>query len=1149
MNMTYKTSSIGSRAVFVSLLALFFLGTSFGQAITGSINGAIRDVSGAAVSNATVTLTEMETGVVRTTKGNEHGDFVFNSVPPGAYTVRIEATGFKALSIPNINLTASEILPLPPSVLEIGTTHDTVTVQADAAVVQTSSGERSSVLNDAQMDKLMDNGRSALSLISLLPGVVSAGGGYNISGLRVSQINITADGIDMVESGSEYQTNLTVGMDAVAEIAVLTSNFQAEYGRKAGGSVQMVTKSGTRDFHGLFSYYKQNEEFNANTWQNNKVGTAKPEDRLNLYTFNIGGPIYIPHVWNTQKQKLFFFWNEEFRPTSGVSTLYESTLPTTLERMGNFSQSTLKPTDPQTGAPFPGGIIPANRIDPNGQALLDYEPLPNFINPSVTNGAYNYVDQLRTTAYSRLDLLKIDVPVTAKDNLSVNVTLNTSTQVTPTFLGVSAGFPVVIGGLDSPRKFTSARYVHIFSPTLVNEMTSGFTYGRTYDNTPSANRNSILRTTNNFTEGQFSPSANPYDVLPGFTFGTSIPNTTGLTYDLRYPVNNGRRNLDYGDNLSKIWNNHSIKVGFYFQRLWVVEGQSALNFSGTFDFSTSTLNPLNTGNPFANALTGTFNEYQEASAKPNPIMVTNAIEWYAQDNWKVSRRLTLDYGVRFSILQPWGEAGNAMAELVPGLYNASQAVQLIRPTLVNGVRMGVSPTTGVVYPAALIGAIAPGSGNVTNGIVYANASTGPTDGFSHQLMKGSGVDVGPRFGFAYDVFGNGKTAVRGGFGIGYDRISDGLEGLRTLADQYPLIQTPTIYYGTMATLLSSKGFIFPSAITTISNSGKAPSAYTSSLGVQQNLTHGVLLDVAFNSSLGRNLYWAQNLASVPFGSDFLAKNQDPTKPGSALPATFLQPYPGYGNVTLESPSSSSTYYALQTGVTRRFAKHFQLGANWTWSKAMDFVDTDTAAVSTLINPRVYNYGLTGFDRTHVVNINWLYDIPAPNRHFKPVNAVFDHWQLAGIIAFISGAPTAVSASTTTGADITGSPTDTLARPNITGNAVLPKSKQTVGEFFNTSVFTLPTVGTQGDEAKTEFRGPGTNNWNLSLLKTFVTLHERLHFEFRAEAYNAFNHTQYTTVNTSAIFNPATGAQTNAQFGQLTAAASPRIMQLAVRFLF
>jgi hypothetical protein len=1121
----------------------------FGQAITGSITGSVFDPSSAAVLAATITLTEAETGVERKTSTNDHGDFVFNSVPPGAYTVKIEAAGFKTLEIPAINLIASQKFPLPPSTLKVGTPHETVTIAADAAVVQSVSGERSSLLNSSQLDKLMDNGRTPLSILTLLPAVVSTtGSSWYISGLRNSQISITTDGIDVLESGTEYQTNVSFGMDAIAEVSVLTSNFQAEFGRKSGANVQMVTKSGTRVFHGLFSYYKQNEEFNANTWGNNRTDTAKPKDRLNLYTFNIGGPLFIPHLFNRHKQKLFFFWNEEFRPTSGVSPLYQSTMPTTLERGGNFSQSTLKPTDPLNGgAPFPGGVIPADRIDSNGQALLNYLPLPNFFNTAESKGAYNYVDQVPTTQNVRYDLVKFDVPIDDADTLSVHFTMNSLHQLTPNFLGVSAttGFPVVIGGLDSPRKFSADHWVHIFSPTLVNEITTGFTYGRSYDSTAPAARDSILRTTVGFTTGQFFPASNPLDVLPGFSFGSSIPGAAGLTFDLRFPVDNGRRNLDFGDNLSKVYGTHSIKVGFYFERLWVIEGHAATNFSGNFDFSTNTSNPLNTSNPYSNALTGTFNEYQEASAKPDPIMIANSIEWFAQDTWKVTRRFTLDYGLRFSIVQPWGEAGNAMVEMVPNLYNPAQAVQLIRPALVGGVRMGVSPVNGQVYPAALIGAIAPGSGNSQNGVVYANGNTG----YPAQLMNGSGVNLGPRFGFAYDVFGNSKTAIRGGFGIGYDRISDALEGLSSTADQYPMIQTPAVYYGQLKTLLSASGFIFPASTVTMDRSGKLPSAYTSSLGVQQNMTHGILLDVAYAGSLGRHLYWQQNLASVPFGSDFLAQNQDPTKPGSPLAATFLQPYAGFGNVTLRNPGATSNYNSLQVSVTRRFVRHLQFSGNWTWSKLMDFVDSDATSVSTLINPRVYNYGLASFDRTHVVNVNWLYDLPGADLHNKVLNEVINHWQINGIAAFISGAPTAVSATTTTGADITGSPTDTLARPNITGSAVLPKSKQTWAEFFNTSVFQLPAVGTQGNEAKTEFRGPGTNNWNMSLLKTVVALHERLHFEFRAEAYNVFNHTQYTTVNTSAIFNPATGAQTSATFGQVTAAASPRIMQMALRFLF
>jgi hypothetical protein len=445
----------------------------------------------------------------------------------------------------------------------------------------------------------------------------------------------------------------------------------------------------------------------------------------------------------------------------------------------------------------------------------------------------------------------------------------------------------------------------------------------------------------------------------------------------------------------------------------------------------------------------------------------------------------------------------------------------------------------------LIGAFAPGSGNFQNGIVFANQNTG----YPAQLMNSDGVKLGPRIGFAYDVFGNGRTAIRGGFGIGYDRVSDGLVGLGSAAAQYPLIQTPTVYYGRLSNFLSGSGFVFPSSVVTLDRKGKIPSAYTMSLGVQQNVGHGVLVDVAYAGSLGRNLYWQQNLAAVHFGADFLPQNQDPTRPGSPLPATFLQPYQGYANVNLRDPGASSNYHSLQVGATRRFAHNLQFGGAWTWSKALDYADSDTSAVSTLISPRVWNYGLPAYDRTHVVKINWLYEIPSGYTHWSVAKAVLGHWQVNGIASFISGAPLAVTATTTTGADITGSPTDPLSRPNITGNAVLPKGQRTVYQYFNTSVFSLPAVGTPGTEAKTAFRGPGINNWDLSLLKTVAVYRERARIEFRAEAYNAFNHTQYATLDTTARFNPATGAQTNVTFGQVTSAGAPRIMQLGLRFLF
>jgi TonB-dependent Receptor Plug Domain len=1039
-------------------------------------------------------------------------------------------------------------LPLGDLLLQVGSVEERVSVTAEAAVVQTASAERSAVITTPQIQGLFARGRNALSVVALVPGVTETGGafslGYNMLGARSVSNNLTLDGISIMESGNEAGVNLTVSMDAIAEVKVLTSNYQAEFGRKGAGNIQMVSRSGGREFHGLVSYYKRHEQFNANTWNNNRLGVPKPQDRFNLWSYWLSGPVYIPKVFNRDRQKLFFFWAQEFRPQRG-SSLYQSTVPTALERIGDFSQSVgqnnrpITVIDPTTRQPFSGNRIPTDRIDPNGKALMNIFPLPNF-DRNVSRGAYNFVDQLPSSSPSRYDTLKLDYVIRSNDLLTATFSDNQSNSSVPNPLGVSANWPVLRGGFKSYRYFGSVRYQHIFSPTLINEVTTGFTYGRSTQYTPEEELQKIQRSYVGFAVSQFSPTGNPLNILPNLSFG-GVPTPPNLSFEQRFPFDNGRRNLDISDNISKSLGSHSLKAGFYFERSWVIEGAAAQNFSGNLNFGVNANNPLDTGYAFSNAILGVFNSYQEASFRPSPVLITNALEWFVQDNWKVTRRLTLDYGVRFAWLQPWREASNTMVGFSPERFDRSRQVQLIAPAISDGVRVGVSPVNGQIYPAALIGAIAPGSGDPENGIVW--AATDPD--YPRQLVDDRGVQIGPRVGFAYDIFGNGRTAVRGGFGIGYDRLGTGMFTLSSVAAQYPLIQTPNVFYGTLSTFLRSSGFVFPSNVVGLDRQGKNPSTMTFSLGVQQDLGHGVILDMAYAGSLGRHLYWQRNIASIPFGANFDPRNADPSNSAVPLPPNFLRSYPGYGNVLYREPAASSNYHSLQVSANRRFTSGLQFGANWTWSKAMDFTD-GVSDVSTLVSPRVWNYGLAGFDRTHVVKINWLWDVPSRRIRWPIAKAVLDGWQINGIASFISGEPLGINATTTTGVDITGSPTDGY-RPVVTGNPVLPKSERTVDRFFDTSVFGLPAIGTFGNAAKTVIRGPGTNNWDLAFLKNF-RIREGVQIQFRIEMYNAFNHTQFNAVDTTARFDPL-GNQVNAQFGQLTNTAAQRTMQLGLKFMF
>jgi len=1112
------------------------------------------DSTDAAVVGADVTLIHRATGAQRKTQTDAQGDFVFSTLPPGEYSIKVQVSGFKSLTKEGINLSAAERLSVGKLALEVGEVTESVTVEARGAVVQTASAERSGLITSSQVDQIAIRGRNTLSLLQLLPGVVfnseadsiDRGWDLNVNGNRKNTLGVSLDGMSTNDMGAMTNMRIVVSQDAIAEVKVLLTNYQAEYGRVSGANVQLITKSGTKEFHGGGSYYKRHEQFNANNFFNNQVGAAKPRYRYNTFNYNIGGPVYIPGKFNTNKDKLFFFWNQEFWPLKSATALQRITVPTERERIGDFSQSVdlnnklIVINDPTTGKAFPGNIIPASRVNPNGKALLSVFPVPNFFDRSISGGKYNYIYQGEEEQPKRTSTLKVDYNINSNNMFSATFAENSAVNRGP-FVDHDMQWPIIYGARHNPGKALITNYKRIFSPTLINELNVGYISSpenlKEYERTlPAIQRDKV-----GFNVSQFNPKANPLNLLPEATFG-GVPGAAQIGYDGRFPQWNQQHLFNINDNITKMFASHALKAGFYYDfNRRPMRGTSASIPTGNFDFGRNVNNPLDTGYAYSNAMLGVFNTYRETTSFTSVEWRMSNIEWFVQDSWKATRRLTLDVGMRFMCIVPLYERDNFLTGFVPSRWDPSQTVRLIQPTKVSGKRVGIHPVTGQIYPENLIGYIAPNTGNPANGMVS------PLDdpSFPRGLINNRGLHYAPRLGFAWDVFGNSKTAVRAGFGMFYNR--QGIStGTRDFPFQPPLVQTPLINFGTFETFLNSEGFISAQNVLGIDTIGKVPTAYNWSLTLQQDVGFGTVVDVGYVGNIGRHLMWQRNLNIIPAGANFLPQNIDPTtkKPYAA---PFLVPYTGYNNVNYREYAASSNYHSLQVTANRRFARGLQFGVAWTWSKSMDYNSGDNNTVSSLVPVRIWNYGLSDFDRTHVFKLNWLWDVPRAPLSNAVADKILNHWQISGIASFVSGQPMSVGWSTTTAVDITGTPSQE-ARIVVLDNPVLPKSKRTFYRYFKTDVFRLPAVGTFGNAARTVIRGPGINNWDIALFKN-IPVTERAKFQFRLETYNTFNHTQFSDVDTTARFEPATGAQVNTRFGQLTGARSPRIMQLALRFLF
>lgn len=1144
------------KILFVAVCSMALMPALFGQTVTGVITGSVLDSSGLAVPGASVSLTNETTGDKRQTQTDPTGDFVFTAVRPGLYTVAVQAQGFKTLQKTGLNITASERLFVGNLSLEVGATAESVNVTGEGTPVQVESQERSAVLTTSQMETLMSRSREYLSLLRVLPGVsfgnsseqdaMSRSLGPTIQGVRNGFNSMSVDGLPGNDLGSPEYLGSPMNMDAISEVKVLLNNYQAEYGRSAGAVINAVTKSGTSSFHGGGYIYKRHEELNANTFFNNANGVAKPRYRFTTGGYTFGGPIFWPGKFNTNRDKLFFFFSEEFIRAESPQPLRQVTMPTALERAGDFSQTLdqngrlVTITDPRTGQPFAGNIIPGNRIDPNGQKLLSAFPLPNILDRTITRGAYNYNFQESVFSPKRQEVFRIDYNATSRLRMYFRGT---------TWREDDQGYAVAAGAANwgmmaGHYKYTDDAGVfnatYIFSPTVVNELNVAAHHNT--ENGPPRSEEDIARISRSglgMTLPQFYPANNPYNLIPWASFG-GVPGAASFSTDSRFPVRGADLVATLSDGLSKIWGAHTLKAGIYYEHARNYEGERG-TFAGSFDFSRDVNNPLDSNWAYSNALLGNFRSYVESDTRPSTLTRGSTFEWYLQDNWKATRKLTLDYGVRFTWFQPYYQVDQRAANWSPERYNPADNVLLYGPAVdAAGQRVARNPLTGALAPAVLIGAIVPNKGNPVNGMVVASDSSYP-----RSFLENQGILAGPRAGFAYDVFGDGKMAIRGGVGIFYNTRERG--GINFSLPTNPPIQfSPTLFYDNIANLTNAAGVLFPSSVTGLARGGEAPTVYSYSLGVQRDIGFRTVLDVAYVASLGRHLYQRRDLNVLPYGARFLPQNQDPTT-GRPLPDNFLRPYPGYGSVGYVEPGSNSSYHSLQVQANRRFSRGLQFGASWTWSKAMDYTDGDTGTVATYVPIRIWNYGKAGYDRTHILVANWLWDVPRASALWNnaAIRTAFDDWQVSGIASFQSGVPLGIGLSTTDGADITGGGDG--ARVVVLDNPILPKDQRTIQQFFRTDVFARPAQGTWGNAPKDVVRGPGINNWDISIFKNFP-VKEIGRLQFRWELYNAFNHAQFQGVDTTARFDPA-GNQVNGRFGALTSTAPGRVMQGSLRFIF
>jgi hypothetical protein len=1172
----FLTAGVIAAALMVPRVAI-------GQGLTGQISGTVADAGGGVMPGATVIIKNAGTNNTRETATATDGTFVFPDLLAGTYDITVTMQGFKSYEQKGIVLGATERVALRTIALEVGGLQETITVTSEATLVQTSNAARSALVEREQIEDIAMKGRDFAGYLKLLPGVVDTSareapgwgsmGGLSING-RSGGFNFSYDGVTNKDTGSNSGNYAAPALDSIAEVRVQTSNFQAEYGRSSGATITVVTRSGTKDFHGSAAYYKRDDSLNGNEYSRRQqcgLGvTAQcdpPQYQFDNTAWTLGGPVLIPGTsFNRNRNKLFFFWSQDWLERTDPGSLNQRRMPTALERRGDFSQSLDSQgrlvfiRDPQlagncnavTGGPacFSGNIIPQNRIDPVAQALLNLFPLPNADDPTGQR-QYNYVFQTVQDWPRNDQVLRMDW------NIAQNTTAYGRLQFGyekraggVSFLGsTGAGWP------QQPSKYEidTVSYVntllHSFNSSTFAEFTIGVNWSHQYTSALDA----TARDVNDRTKvlpgfRQFFPQANPDNLLPQATFRGGLPGTIGLfNVESRWPFFGFNTLFNVSGNLTKVKGAHNMKAGIFVEHT-TRPAQRSSTFNGSLSFDTDSSNPLNTNIGFANGLLGAVSQYQESDGHPSAHGQFINTEFYVQDNWKLKRNWTLDYGVRFYYITPTQSEGDQVAVFDPGSFNAAQAPLLYRPITSGGARRAVNPLTNEILPLVYVGRLVPNSGNFINGMQV----------FDGTPQTSSPFRVAPRLGFAWDVTGDGRTAVRGGAGVFYDRYSD--DNVLDLIELPPLLNTYTTNYTTLTELLASPLTATPTSVR-LFDQFDPPTVYNWSLGMQRDIGWNFVADVAYVGNAARKQRVDQPINGRPYGYTYQASSLDPTNvvggQRQPLPDDLLRPYQGYGSITQRTFRGYGDYHSLQFTLNRRRSSD---GLSFGVSYTRELVNKTLGGIDPFVednDARNYRW-VTGNDgsRKHNLVLHYSYEVPNASQRWNNIltKALLDNWQISGITTILGGTRQGFSYG------YTGVPTGVLSgqgsingggsRVVVTCDPILPRGERTFERQFRTECIAPPSDQYRlGTSTNDEYIGPGIVNFDISIFKN-VPVGGTRRLQFRVELYNAFDTDQWTAtgVDTSAVFNYLTGEQTDRAFGSLTGATfSARRIQLAARF--
>ncbi len=1177
------------------------------QGIFATLTGVVSDPAGSVISNATITLTDALSGSSRETKSNDQGYYTFASVPVGNYNLNIDAQGFQIYKISDIRLGGGEQRNVNVQ-LKVGAATQQVEVNADTvAIATTDSGEKSFALETKELQNFTQVGSNAAEYIKIVPGFgisngtqnksnyngatigINANGdsgsqsplnaAYSYNGLPQNSLDIVADGAHVSDPGCNCDTPVNPNSDFLQEFKVLTSNFQAE-DQKGPILITSVTKAGGPDFHGNAFFSARNYALNANDWLNNFSGVKAPADKYYYPGGSIGGPIIIPGTrLNKSSGKLFFFTGFEYFYQVLDTGLLRATVPTAGELTGNFSPTEVSKEGNTTAAgkapgqlttaaiaKFGGTTIPACTtstngacIDPNMLALAKLFPAANA-DPNATGG-YNYVQSEVFNQNNRQWTVRGDWSLSDNTKVFVRYNYQREVQQFPVGLwwrnGDQVPYPTAIEGKNRSDSVTGT-LTHVFSPSMTNETVVAYTFvgfPNVFANPSKVDRanvgykyaglfNNKVAQIPSF--GQFGPSEAALVFNPGgFEDGGA---SSGLYANKYMP--------SVSDTLTKVLTTHTFKAGFFYE--WIRNAQPANNNSNG-ELLVSASNQFSYGNEYADLLTGNLNEYNETNFNRVNDIHYGTTEFFVQDSWKATKKLTINYGVRFTHFQPWIDAlGDGYSIFVVSAFQPSCAS---------------SPTyCGFEW--------------------HKKVPSVPVSGFPTRAMF-----FQPRFGAAYDVSGVGKTVVRGGWGRFYYHSGQFTSGLDASAGVATADIKPSTWVGSTGCPTNpSTGSSLYAAYLSCLNVAATPASpaavdsaddrqpYTDgwSASIDQTTPFQGLLELSYVGNRSRELQNTQggagsNINLVPYGSMLTATN-----PGSAN-SNLYRPLQGYGDLNLATNNLYSNYNAMQI-TWARHAGAYTIQANYTWQKALGIISptVDPFKLSA-------NYGPLPTDRRSLLNFAYSIDLPS-KLHINPItDGLVNGWQISGITQAESGADLTPSGAYTSNTNFNVSYTcsgascpqsaaiipGSVSATNPTGiainnqsilgtssqqlNPILkcnPNANKAAHQYVNGSCFAPNiTVGQNGPNMLPATYGPWFFNSDLAIFKNFK-MSESRSLQLRVQAYNFLNHPLWSFPNSQNLTlqfvqNPTTQqiTQSNANFGKTTEKQGQRVLEFASKFYF